>query len=273
MPLIYISQIFYLTTIQKAASWLSKANRQSTRVPCNNPLQADYSRVHVTVGDGLCSAVGGSHSSCCPWSTSLPTRLARWRADGAGPVRICSFLAFFSCRRRARRVLALVPLLPALCVPGRATPATVDRLAHLLPGRLGLGCLARAWRVLVDYVQPRSDLVPVRSLAVLGRLAGLPHEPLELARLRHRPRGPTAHLLRCCSGALPLRTVPSAATAGAAQNAVGPQVVGKPVGAVGRYLGHRAQQSRVAAHRVRVLSSARRLEVLDLNKDTVLEFV
>jgi hypothetical protein len=33
------------------------------RVPCNNPLQADYSRVHVTVGDGLCSLSGPGDSS------------------------------------------------------------------------------------------------------------------------------------------------------------------------------------------------------------------
>ena len=43
----------------------------------------------------------------------------------------------------------------------------------------------------------------------------------------------------------------------------------KPVVPVGRDLGHRARQSRVAAGGRRVLGSARRLEVLDLNKDTV----
>jgi hypothetical protein len=46
-------------------------------------------------------------------------------------------------------------------------------------------------------------------------------------------------------------------------------VAEKPVGAVGRDLGYRAQQSRVAAGGRRVLGGARRLEVLDLNKDTV----
>ena len=77
-------------------------------------------------------------------------------------------------------------------------------------------------------------------------------------------------LLRGCSGAVALRAVcPAQITAGAAQNAVGPQVAEKPVGAVGRDLGHRAQQSRVAAGGRRVLGGARRLEVLDLNKDTV----
>ena len=50
---------------------------------------------------------------------------------------------------------------------------------------------------------------PVRYLAGLGRLAGLPHEALELARLPRRPRGAAAHLLRCCSGALPVRTGPA----------------------------------------------------------------
>ena len=63
---------------------------------------------------------------------------------------------------------------------------------------------------------------------------------------------------------------PAQITAGAPQNAVGPQVAEKPVGAVGRDLGHRAQQSRVAVGGRRVLGGARRLEVLDLNKDTVL---
>jgi hypothetical protein len=78
-------------------------------------------------------------------------------------------------------------------------------------------------------------------------------------------------LLRGCSGAVALRAVcPAQITAGAPQNAVGPQVAEKPVGAVGRDLGYRAQQSRVAAGGRRVLGGARRLEVLDLNKDTVL---
>ena len=77
-------------------------------------------------------------------------------------------------------------------------------------------------------------------------------------------------LFRGCSGAVALRAVcPAQTTAGAAQNAVGPQVAEKPVVWLGRDLRHTAQQSRVAAHRVRVLSSARRLEVLDQNKDTV----
>jgi hypothetical protein len=40
----------------------------------------------------------------------------------------------------------------------------------------------------------------------------------------------------------------------AAQNAVGPQVAEKPVGAVGRDLGHRAQQSRVAGRASRSIS-------------------
>jgi hypothetical protein len=79
----------------------------------------------------------GSRSSCCPWS--LSTRLARWRADGAGPVRICSFLAFFSRRHSARRVLAVVPLLPALSVPVRATLPAGDRLAQPQGCRAALG--------------------------------------------------------------------------------------------------------------------------------------
>jgi hypothetical protein len=66
---------------------------------------------------------------------------------------------------------------------------------------------------------------------------------------------------------------PAQITAGAPQNAVGPQVAEKPVGAVGRDLGYRAQQSRVAAGGRRVLGGARRLEVLDLNKDTVVSVV
>jgi hypothetical protein len=46
-------------------------------------------------------------------------------------------------------------------------------------------------------------------------------------------------------------------------------VAEKPVVPVGRDLGHRARQSRVAAGGRRVLGSARRLEVLDLSKTTV----
>ena len=85
-----------------------------------------------------------------------------------------------------------------------------------------------------------------------------------------RGSGAEQRLLRGCSGAVALRAVcPAQITAGAPQNAVGPQVAEKPVGAVGRDLGHRAQQSRVAVGGRRVLGGARRLEVLDLDKDTV----
>ena len=71
-----------------------------------------------------------------------------------------------------------------------------------------------------------------------------------------RAHGPSE---RVCSGALPQRTVPSAAGAGAAQNAGGPQAAEKPVVRAGRALRPTVQQSRVAAggsYR-RVLSSAR----------------
>ena len=85
-----------------------------------------------------------------------------------------------------------------------------------------------------------------------------------------RGSGAEQRLLRGCSGAVALRAVcPAQITAGVPDYAVGPQVAENPVVWLARDLRHTAQQSRVAVHRVRVLSSARRLEVLDLNKDTV----
>ena len=85
-----------------------------------------------------------------------------------------------------------------------------------------------------------------------------------------RGSGAEQRLLPGCSGAVALRAVcPAQITAGVPDYAVGPQVAEKPVVPVGRDLGHRARQSRVAAGGRRVLGSARRLEVLDLSKTTV----